>query len=208
MLLRRMINLISALIICAVISVIQFGSVVLATETINPSLYAGKDYRLIGPWRGGRALAISGVIGDPLTYYMGAAGGGVWKTTNAGTTWFNVSDGFFNVGTIGAIAVSESDPNVVYVGTGEGPIRGVTTSSGDGIYKSTDAGKTWKHIGLEKAGQIPKVRVHPTNPDIAYVAAQGNIWGPNEERGIYRTQDGGETWEHVLKVDPQVGGGD
>ena len=208
MLLRRMINLISALIICAVISVIQFGSVVLATETINPSLYAGKDYRLIGPWRGGRALAISGVIGDPLTYYMGAAGGGVWKTTNAGTTWFNVSDGFFNVGTIGAIAVSESDPNVVYVGTGEGPIRGVTTSSGDGIYKSTDAGKTWKHIGLEKAGQIPKVRVHPTNPDIAYVAAQGNIWGSNEERGIYRTQDGGETWDHVLKVDPQVGGGD
>ncbi len=179
-----------------------------ATDTVNPSLYAGKEYRLIGPWRGGRAQAISGVIGDPLTYYMGAAGGGVWKTTNAGVSWFNVSDGFFGVGTIGAIAVSESDPNVVYVGTGEGPIRGVTTASGDGIYKSTDAGKTWKHIGLPNAGQIPKVRIHPTNPDIAYAAAQGNIWGPNEERGIYRTTDGGETWEHVLKIDPQVGGGD
>ena len=154
--LRRMVKFISALIVCAVISTIHFGSVAHATETINPSLFAGKDYRLIGPWRGGRALAVSGVIGDPLTYYMGAAGGGVWKTTNAGTTWFNVSDGYFNVGTIGAITVSESDPNVVYVGTGEGPIRGVTTASGDGMYKSTDAGKTWKHIGLEMAGQFLK----------------------------------------------------
>ena len=203
-LIKTQINLITILIL----SQFGFASTSFATDTVNPSLYAGKEYRLIGPWRGGRAVAISGINGDPLTYYMGAAGGGVWKTTNAGTTWNNVSDGFFNVGTIGAIGVSQSDPNVIYVGTGEGPIRGVTTASGDGVYKSTDAGKTWKHIGLPKAGQIPKLRVHPTNPDIAYVAAQGNIWGKNEERGIYRTTNGGDTWEHVLKIDPQVGGGD
>lgn len=200
---------IALIIICSAITPqLSFVSFSVATETINPSLFAGKEYRLIGPWRGGRAQAISGINDDPLTYYMGAAGGGVWKTTNAGTTWENVSDGYFNVGTIGAIGVAQSDPNVIYVGTGEGPIRGVTTSSGDGVYKSTDAGKTWDHIGLEKAGQIPKIRVHPTNSDVAYVAAQGNIWGPNEERGIYRTTDGGATWEHVLQIDPQVGGGD
>ncbi|MCP5381206.1 MAG: glycosyl hydrolase [Kordiimonadaceae bacterium] len=179
-----------------------------ATDTVNPALFANKEYRLIGPWRGGRAVAITGVIGDSLTYYMGATGGGVWKTTNGGTTWNNISDNDFNVGTIGSIAVSQSDSNVIYVGTGEGPIRGVTTSSGDGIYKSTDGGETWTHIGLPKAGQIPKIRIHPTNPDIAYAAVQGNIWGPSEERGIYRTRDGGATWEHVLKVSDRAGGGD
>jgi len=139
---------------------------------------------------------------------MGAAGGGVWKTENAGITWQNISDGFFNVGTIGSIAVAHSDPNVIYVGTGEGPIRGVTTSHGDGVYKSTDAGKTWAHVGLEKAGQIPKIRVHPTNSDIAWVAVQGQIWGPSEERGIYRTEDGGKTWQHVLKIGDRTGGAD
>lgn len=208
MLFRKFFKLSFAVILGIALTPVTIISSGYATETVNPSLYEGKSYRLIGPWRGGRALAISGVIGDPLTYYMGASGGGVWKTTNAGTSWFNISDGYFGVGTIGAIGVSQSDPNVIYVGTGEGPIRGVTTSSGDGVYKSTDAGKTWTHIGLEKAGQIPKIRVHPTNPDIAYLAAQGNIWGPNEERGIYRTLDGGKTWEHVLSIDPQVGGGD
>lgn len=204
----RLFKITAALILSATFAVTTIILPANATDTVNPSLFEGKEYRLIGPWRGGRAVTVSGVIGDPLTYYMGTAGGGVWKTTNAGTTWENVSDGFFNVGTIGSIGVAQSDPNVIYVGSGEGPIRGVTTSSGDGVYKSTDAGKTWKHIGLPKAGQIPKLRVHPTNPDIAYAAVQGNIWGPNEERGIYRTEDGGETWEHVLKVDPQVGGGD
>ncbi len=205
---RKLFKILAVFIISIATSMVSFVSMGLATDTVNPSLYAGKEYRLVGPWRGGRAVAISGVKNDPLTYYMGATGGGVWKTTNAGTTWENLSDKDFNVGTIGSIAVSESDPNVIYVGTGEGPIRGVTTSHGDGVYKSTDAGKSWKHIGLPKAGQIPKIRVHPTNPDIAYVAAQGNIWGPNEERGIYRTQDGGATWEHVLKVSDRAGGGD
>ena len=179
-----------------------------ATDTVNPSLFSSKEWRLIGPWRGGRVTTVSGVNGDPLTYYMGAAGGGVWKTTNGGTTWNNVSDNDFNVGTIGAVAVSASDPNVVYAGTGESPIRGVTTSHGDGIYKSTDAGENWSHIGLPDAGQISQIEIHPTNPDIAYVAVQGDIWGPSEERGIYRTKDGGETWEHVLKVSDRAGGGD
>jgi photosystem II stability/assembly factor-like uncharacterized protein len=183
-------------------------SVGFAKDTINPSLFENKEWRLIGPFRGGRVVTVTGVKNDPMTYYMGAAGGGVWKTKNGGTTWENKSDKDFNVGTIGAVAVSESDPNVVYVGTGEAPIRGVTTSHGDGVYKSTDGGDNWKHIGLQNSGQISKIKIHPTNPDIAYVAVQGNIWGPTDERGIYRTIDGGKTWQQVLKVNDRTGGGD
>jgi photosystem II stability/assembly factor-like uncharacterized protein len=168
----------------------------------------GVEYRLVGPWRGGRVTAVTGVPGQPNLYYMGATGGGVWKTTNAGTTWENISDGFFKVGTIGAVAVAESDSNVVYVGTGEAPIRGVTTSHGDGMWKSTDAGETWKHIGLEKSGQIAKIVIHPTNPDVALVAVQGQIWGPSDERGVYRTTDGGTTWQQVLRVGPETGATD
>ncbi len=160
------------------------------------------------PWRGGRVTTVTGVPGKPHLYYMGATGGGVWKTENAGTTWENVSDGFFDVGTIGAVAVAESDNNVIYAGTGEAPIRGVTTSQGDGIYKSTDAGKTWKHIGLEQAGQISRIQIHPGNADIVYAAVQGQIWTPNEERGIYRSTDGGATWQQVLKVNADTGASD
>jgi photosystem II stability/assembly factor-like uncharacterized protein len=136
---------------------------------------------------------------------MGATGGGVWKTTNAGTSWTNISDGTFETGSVGSIAVAESDPNVIYVGMGEGPFRAVTSAHGDGIYKSTDAGKTWTNVGLAAARQIPVIRVHPTNPDLVYVAAQGNPWGPNPERGVFRSADGGETWEHVLKVNETTG---
>jgi len=171
-------------------------------------IYDGMEYRFIGPYRGGRAVAVAGVIDDPLTYYMGATGGGVWKTTNAGRTWDNVSDDQFNVGTIGAIAVAPSDPNVVYVGTGESPIRGVTTSHGDGVYRSSDAGKTWRHVGLEPTRQISALVVHPQDPDTAWVAAQGNPWGPNRERGIFKTGDGGQTWRHVLEVDDRTGASD
>lgn len=168
----------------------------------------GLEWRLIGPYRGGRVVTVAGVPDKPMLYYMGAAGGGVWKTENAGTTWENISDKFFKVGTIGAVAVSQSDNNVLYVGTGEGPIRGVTTSQGDGMWKSTDAGKTWIRIGLEKSGQIVKIEIHPDNPDIVWVAVQGQIWGPNEERGVFRTTNGGKSWEHVLKVSANTGASD
>ncbi|MDT8320912.1 MAG: hypothetical protein RQ826_10350 [Xanthomonadales bacterium] len=168
----------------------------------------GLEWRLVGPYRGGRVTAVTGVPGKPNLYYMGATGGGVWKTENAGTTWENLSDGHFKVGTIGAVAVAESDHNVIYVGTGESPIRGVTTSHGDGVWKSTDAGKTWVHLGLKESGQISRVRVHPKDPDIVYVGVQGQIWGPNEERGVFRSTDGGETWEHVLKVSANTGASD
>ena len=136
---------------------------------------------------------------------MGTAGGGVWKTTNAGNSWFSVSDTDFNVGTIGAIAVEQSDPNVVYVGTGESTIRGVTTSHGDGVYKSTDAGSTWTHIGLEDSRQVSAVVINPNDPDTVFVAAQGNPWGANETRGIFKSSDGGATCRHVLKVDADTG---
>jgi hypothetical protein len=119
-----------------------------ARESVDTALLKGLEWRLVGPYRGGRVTTVAGVPDNPMLYYMGATGGGVWKTENAGTTWENLSDEYFKVGTIGAVAVSESDNNVLYVGTGEAPIRGVTTSSGDGVWKSTDAGKTWKHAGL------------------------------------------------------------
>ena len=179
-----------------------------AKDIIDTALYEGLEWREIGPWRGGRVTAVTGVLSDDRTYYMGAAGGGVWKTENAGNSWSNVSDGYFGVGTIGAIAVAESDENIIYVGTGEAPIRGVTTSHGDGMYKSTDAGKTWKHIGLKNAGQIARVIVHPTDPDLVYVAVQGQIWGPSEERGVYRSTDGGDTWKPILQIDDETGATD
>ena len=133
----------------------------MAADTVDPALFGGLKWREVGPWRGGRVTAVTGVRGNDRLYYMGATGGGVWKTENAGVSWDNVSDGHFYVGTIGAIGVAESDVNVIYVGTGEAPIRGVTTSHGDGMYKSTDAGVTWDHIGLPDAGQISRVIVHP-----------------------------------------------
>jgi photosystem II stability/assembly factor-like uncharacterized protein len=179
-----------------------------ALSQINPSLLDGLEYRLIGPWRGGRVTAVTGIADNPHLYYMGAAGGGVWKTENAGGTWENISDGQIPVGTIGAIAVAPSDPNVIYVGTGEAPIRGVTTSQGEGLWKSTDAGRSFSFMGLAKAGQIAKIEVHPTDPDTAWVAAQGQIWAPNPERGVYRTRDGGASWEQVLKVNADTGATD
>lgn len=177
-------------------------------EAANTDRLKGLEWREIGPYRGGRVTTVTGVLDKPMLYYMGATGGGVWKTENAGTTWENISDEYFKVGTIGAVAVAQSDNNVLYVGTGEAPIRGVTTSAGDGMWKSTDAGKTWSHIGLEKSGQIAQIEIHPTNPDIAWVAVQGQIWAPNDERGVFRTTDGGKTWQHVLKVSGNTGATD
>ncbi|MBZ5590366.1 MAG: glycosyl hydrolase [Acidobacteriia bacterium] len=163
--------------------------------------------RCIGPYRGGRVTAVAGVGHDPLTYYFGGTGGGVWKTTDAGANWEPVSDKELTTGSVGAIAVSESDPNVVYVGMGESPIRG-NLSHGDGVWKSTDAGRSWVNAGLRDTRQIARVRVHPGNPDLVYVAAQGHAWGPNAERGIFRSRDGGKTWQKVLFVDDATGAAD
>ncbi|MBX6350706.1 MAG: glycosyl hydrolase [Clostridia bacterium] len=161
-------------------------------------------WRLIGPFRGGRVVAVAGDPARPEVFYFGSTGGGVWKTTDAGTTWWNVSDGYFRRASVGAIAVSPSDPNVVYVGMGESTIRN-TVSHGDGVYVSTDGGASWRHVGLAETQNIGRVRVHPQNPEVAYVAAFGHVWGPNPERGVYRTRDGGRTWEKVLYRDERTG---
>ena len=155
-------------------------------------------FRNIGPFRGGRANAGTGVVGDVLTYYMGTTGGGVWKTSDAGQHWTNISDGYFKTSSVGAIAVSESHSNVVYVGMGEHAPRGVMTSHGDGVYRSKDAGKTWEHMGLEQTQHISRIVVHPDNPDILWVAAQGPLHGTSEHRGIYKSTDGGKSWTKTL----------
>jgi photosystem II stability/assembly factor-like uncharacterized protein len=165
------------------------------------------DWRLVGPQRGGRVVAVAGDVTNRETYYFGACAGGVWKTTDAGIFWRNVSDGFFNTAAVGAIAVSQSDPNVIYVGTGETAIRG-NVSHGDGVYKSTDGGQTWQNVGLQNTRHIGRVRIHPTNPDVVYVAALGHVWGPNPERGVYRTTDGGKTWDHILFKSDRAGSHD
>ena len=172
---------------------------------LNDSLYSGLKWRNIGPFRGGRSVTSTGVVGQPMTYYMGTTGGGIWKTVDDGITWKNISDGQLNTGTVGAIAVSESNPNILFAGMGEHAARGVMTSMGDGLYKSTDAGKTWKHVGLDETRHISDVRIHPSNPDIVFVAAQGAQYGPSEQRGIYRSLNGGESWERVLFVNKDTG---
>ncbi|WP_411029626.1 VPS10 domain-containing protein [Spongiimicrobium sp. 3-5] len=176
-----------------------------APIVLEDSIFHGLKWRNIGPFRGGRSVASSGVVGQPMTYYMGSTGGGVWKTVDDGITWKNVSDGFLKTGTVGAIAVSESNPNIVVVGMGEHAARGVMTSMGDGVYKSTDAGKTWKHIGLDKTRHISDVVIHPKNPNILFIAAQGAQYGATSERGIYRSTNGGESWEKVLFVNNDTG---
>ena len=170
----------------------------MATPTTAQSdLLGALTWRCIGPFRGGRVVAVAGDPMHPMTFYFGACAGGVWKTTDGGTYWQNVSDGFFKTAAVGAIAVADSDPNVLYVGMGETAIRG-DVSHGDGVYKSTDGGKTWSHLGLADTRYIGRVRIHPQNPDLVYVAALGHAFGPNQERGVFRSQDGGKTWEQVL----------
>jgi photosystem II stability/assembly factor-like uncharacterized protein len=162
-------------------------------------------WRSIGPFRGGRSVCATGVPGDINTYYMGTTGGGVWKTEDMGLTWFNISDGYFKTGSVGAIAVAESDVNVVYVGMGEHAVRGVMTHHGDGVYKSTDAGKTWKKTGLDLTQHISRIIVHPKDPNTVFVAAQGALYSSSKERGIYKSTDGGATWKNVLYVDDKTG---
>ena len=167
----------------------------------------GMKFRPIGPFRGGRVTAVAGVRGAPMVFYFGGTGGGVFKTTDGGATWEAVSDKDFRTGSVGAVAVSETDPNVVYVGTGESCIRG-NTSAGDGVYKSVDAGKTWRNVGLADSRQISQVIVHPKDPETVWVAAQGHAWGPNAERGVFKSTDGGRSWRKVLYVDDRTGAGD
>lgn len=183
------------------------GSAGKAGPVVDPALLAGLEYRSLGFSRGGRSTAVTGVPSQPLTFFMGATGGGVWKTTDAGQTWAPISDGFFEAGSIGAIAVADSDANVVYVGTGSACPRG-NVSPGNGAYRSTDGGATWTHIGLPDAGQISRVRIHPTNPDLVYAAVLGNVFGPGGTRGVFRSADGGTTWEKVLYVDDRTGASD
>lgn len=188
-----------ALFICLAV----FSSVDAATPDLSKAL----SWRHIGPYRGGRVVAVAGVPSQPEVYYMGAVAGGVWKTEDSGLTWHPLSDGFFNTAAVGAIAVSESDPNVIYAGTGEACIRN-NISHGDGVYKSTDGGATWSHVGLFDSRYIARIRIHPTNPDLVYVAALGHVAGENEERGIFRSSDGGQNWERVLFVDSKTGASD
>lgn len=191
-----------------VLKIILFGAVVptIAQQQYDSKLYSGLRWRMVGPFRGGRVNAVAGVPGQPNIFYFGSVGGGVWKTTNSGRTWFPIFDSQ-PVASIGAIAVAQSNANIIYVGTGETDIRS-QISFGNGMYKSTDAGNTWTHVGLDNTRQIGRVIVDPKNPNIVFVAALGHIYGPNPDRGIYRTRDGGATWEKVLFKNENVGAAD
>src|SRR5438034_3089563 len=175
-----------------------------ANAAVDLKTYQDLRWRSIGPHRGGRSTAAAGVRTQPGVFYLGASGGGVWKTGEYGVTWFPAADGQISTGSIGAIDVSDSNPNVVYVGTGSEAIRS-NVILGRGVYKSTDAGKTWQFAGLKDVGQIGQVKVHPKNPDIAFVAAIGNPFGWGLQRGVYRTKDGGRTWQKVLFINDQTG---
>jgi photosystem II stability/assembly factor-like uncharacterized protein len=188
----------------SVVYVVLISPCVLYSQPINESLSGVLTWRNIGPYRGGRVTAVTGVPSQPFVYYMGATGGGVWKTEDGGVTWRPISDGVFKASSIGAVAIAESNPSVVYVGMGEACLRS-NISHGDGVYKSIDAGKTWTNVGLPDSSQIGKIRIHPENPDIVYVAAVGHPYGPNGERGVFRSRDGGKTWQRILYVNDKTG---
>ncbi|MCB0650545.1 MAG: glycosyl hydrolase [Saprospiraceae bacterium] len=171
-------------------------------------LFNELQWRNVGPFRGGRSVAVSGVPGSPMTYLMGSTGGGLWKTTDGGLKWKNISDNQFNSGSVGAIAVAPSNTDIIYAGMGEHPVRGVMTTHGDGVYRSEDGGKTWKHKGLPDSRHIAAIRIHPEDPNKVFVAVQGAAFGPTEERGIYKSEDGGDSWRKVLYVDETTGAAD
>jgi photosystem II stability/assembly factor-like uncharacterized protein len=173
-------------------------------STVDPSFFNGLRYRLVGPSRGGRVTTVTGVPSQPKTFYMGVASGGLFRTTDSGATWTPITDGKVPLGSIGSVAVADSDPNIIYLGTGSDGVRS-NVSTGRGVYKTIDGGQTWKFLGLYNAGQIGAVRIHPTNPDIVWVAAGGDVFKSNEERGVFKTTDGGQTWRKVLFVSSAVG---
>ncbi|HRW98380.1 MAG TPA: glycosyl hydrolase, partial [Cyclobacteriaceae bacterium] len=192
------------------LALLILSSIALNAQVITDAdsvFFQSLSFRNVGPTRGGRATTVQGVTKQPGTFYMGATGGGVWKTEDYGINWRNISDGFFKTPSIGAIKVYQEDPKIIYVGTGSDGIRS-NVIIGKGVYKSENAGKTWTHIGLDKAGQIGAVEVHPSNPNIVFVAAQGQPFERNEERGVYRTKDGGKTWDRVLYHSDSVGATD
>src|SRR5271165_877070 len=193
-LMRRVIAV--AVLVCSILAVNGKGQV-------DPALVGGMKWRQIGPFRGGRVLAVAGVPGDPNTYYFGAVAGGIFKSTNGGLSWTPMFD-HQSISSIGAIAVAASDPNFIYAGSGEACLRG-NISYGDGVYKSNDAGKTWTNVGLKDSRHIGRVIIDPRNPDVVLVAALGHAWGPNTERGVFRTADGGKTWQKVLYKDENTG---
>jgi len=170
--------------------------VVLLASVVDPSLFQELRWRMIGPFRAGRVLAVSGVPGEPQHFYFGSVNGGVWETDDAGRTWQPIFDSQ-PIGSIGALALAPSNPKVIYVGSGESDMRS-DIAQGDGMYKSTDGGKTWAHTGLADSQQIARILVHPGNPNLVYVAALGHPYGPNAERGVFRSQDGGKSWQKVL----------
>jgi photosystem II stability/assembly factor-like uncharacterized protein/uncharacterized protein YueI len=180
------------------------GAQLPSPNSYDQSLFKALQWRSIGPFRGGRVTAVAGVASQPFVYCFGATGGGLWKSVDGGANWQPISDGFFKTGSVGGIGICDADPNVIYVGMGESPVRG-NVSHGDGVYKSLDAGKTWKHVGLDGTRQIARVRVHPRNPDLVYVAALGHVWAPNADRGIFRSKDGGKTWEKILYRSDKAG---
>ena len=191
--------------VTAVLCVAQGAPVLIAQQqAVDPALLNAYRWRSIGPDRGGRSIAVSGVKGRPFEAYFGATGGGLWKTTNAGNDWAPVTDGQLGSSSVGAIAVSESNPDIVFIGMGESCIRG-NIMPGDGVYKSADAGKTWANVGFKNVDAISKIRIHPKNPDIVYVAAFGQYYGPSEERGVFKSTDGGKTWKRTLFRDPRTG---
>ena len=198
-------RLVSVLSLCFLVSLLSAQAQQPSAADDYDTIFKPVKWRSIGPFRGGRAVASCGVVGDPETYYMGTTGGGLWKTDDMGISWRNVSDGFFKTGSVGAVAVAESDPNVVYVGMGEHAVRGVMTHHGDGVYKSTDAGKTWKRIGLELTQHIARIVVDPKDPNVVLVAAQGALYSHSEQRGVFKSTDGGATWKKVLFVDDKTG---
>ena len=194
-----------ALVACAMAAAFTYSSAQAPVPGgIDPALFKGLKYRLVGPSRGGRVTTVTGVPSQPRTFYMGVASGGLFRTTDGGATWTPIADGQIPLGSMGSIAVADSDPNVIYVGTGSDGVRS-NVSTGRGVYKSADAGVTWQFAGLRDAGQIGAVRIHPGNPNTVWVAAYGDAFKRNLERGVFKTEDGGKSWRKVLFVNDGVG---